>query len=329
MPKGPNTKLRIIYLARFLYAKTDEEHGVTIEQMRAHLSSVGISADRKTLYDDIEQLRDVLGMDIIMCKSGSTEYRVPTREFQIPELKLLVDAVCASRFITHKKSVELIDKLGTLASDYSRAELRRQVYVDNRVKSMNESIYISVDTLHTAIDRRKKALFKYFDYNREKKPVERHGGRLYSVNPKGLLFSDGNYYLVAYSDERGSLCNYRVDRMKQVAVSDEDISEKAINTPFDMSDYRKRQFSMFGGDRAELRLLFDNEFANVVVDRFGIDAILTPYDEDRFTVNVSVELSPVFFGWLLQFGGRVRILSPQSACESYAELLKTAVELYK
>ena len=309
MPKSMGQKLKILYLMRIFLSQTDEAHPMSVGELIARLADYGVSAERKTVYDDIEALRQ-FGVDIVMEKSKSFGYYVAGRDFELPELKLLADAVQSSKFITEKKSMQLIKKLEGLASTHDAGKLRRQLYIQNRVKNMNESIYYSVDTLHEAIALGKKISFKYFDYNIEKERVFRRDGARYIVSPIVLSWNEENYYLIAHSDEREGLSHYRVDKMSGVKKLDENRSDATDS--FDLADYSKKVFGMFGGKETNVKLRVHNTLASIVIDRFGKDLTMIADGEHHFTISVHVALSPVFYGWLFQFNELCEVLSPQS-----------------
>ena len=312
MPKSSGQKLKLLYLMKILLAQTDEEHKLSVNELISKLSDYGISVERKTIYDDIEVLRQ-FGIDIVMEKSKTYGYYVASRDFELPELKLLADAVQSSKFITEKKSRELIKKLESLTSNYAAGKLRRQVFIQNRVKSMNESIYYSVDALHEAITEGKKISFQYFDYNVKKERVFRRDGEQYTVNPIVLSWNDENYYLIAYSDHREGLSHYRVDRMKNVQKLNKKRSTNANN--FNLVEYTKKVFGMFGGEEHDVKLRVNIQLVNAVIDRFGKGVSMIPDGEQHFTMTVRVALSPIFYGWLFQFGDLCEVLSPQSLKE--------------
>ena len=309
MPKSTGQKLKILYLMRILLTQTDETHPLTINELISKLAEYGVSAERKTLYDDIEALRQ-FGIDIVMEKSKSFGYFVAGRDFELPELKLLADAVQSSKFITEKKSMQLIKKLEGLANTHDAGKLRRQVYMQNRVKNMNESIYYSVDTLHEAITEGKKISFKYFDYNVKKERVFRRDGARYIVSPIVLSWNEENYYLIAHSDEREGLSHYRVDKMSGVKKLNENRSNATDS--FNLADYSKKVFGMFGGEETNVKLRMHNTLANTAIDRFGKDVTMIADGALHFTTSVRVALSPVFYGWVFQFGELCEVLSPQS-----------------
>ena len=309
MPKSTGQKLKILYIMKILLAETDEGHPITVGALIEKLSAYGISAERKAIYDDIEALRQ-FGLDIVMEKSRANGYYIAARDFQMPELKLLADAVQSSKFITEKKSRALIKKLQSQASVYEAGKLRRQVYMHNRVKSMNESIYYSVDSLHDAIAGGRQISFKYFDYNIAKERVFRRDGARYTVSPIALTWSDEHYYLIAHTEDREGFSHYRVDRMSGVAVREESCSD-AIKG-FDLADYTKKVFGMFGGAETDVSLRIHNSMAGAVIDRFGKEASMAADGEAHFILRARVALSPIFYGWLFQFGDLCEVVAPQS-----------------
>ena len=309
MPKSTGQKLKILYLMRILLTQTDETHRLSAQELIARLADYGLSAERKTIYDDIEALRQ-FGIDIVMEKTKPFGYYVAGRAFELPELKLLVDAVQSSKFITEKKSADLIRKLQSLVSRYDAGKLQRQVFIQNRVKNMNESIYYNVDALHEAIAQGRKISFQYFEYNIRKEQVFRRNGARYTVDPIALTWSDEYYYLIALAQERDGLTHYRVDRMRGVRKLEEMRSDSARS--FDPAEYSKKVFGMFGGEEAEVKLRVHNSLAGVIVDRFGKDVTMVADGEQHFTVKVRVAFSPIFCGWLFQFGELCEVLSPQS-----------------
>ena len=309
MPKSSNQKLKILYLMRMLLSETDETHMMSVNEIISRLAELDVAVERKTVYDDIETLR-LFGLDIVMEKRKSFGYFVASRDFELPELKLLADAVQSSKFITEKKTMSLIRKLEGLASKNDAGKLQRQVYIQNRVKNMNESIYYSVDTLHEAIAEGRKISFKYFDYNVHLEKVFRRDGARYTVSPAALSWTDENYYLIAYSEERDGIIHFRVDRMSGVRKLDEQRCSLAAR--FKLADYSKKVFGMFGGEEADVKLRVNNQIIGAVIDRFGKDVMMIPDGGQHFTITVRVVLSPVFYGWLFQFGELCEVLSPQS-----------------
>ncbi|MBP1578168.1 MAG: WYL domain-containing protein [Oscillospiraceae bacterium] len=320
MAKSSNQKLKLIYLAEIFEKYTDDEHCITISQMIDMLAVRGISAERKSIYNDIEALRS-FGMDIECKREKTTGYYLASRNFELAELKLLVDLVQCSKFITHRKSNELIKKLESLTSDYQAQLMQRQVIVTNRIKTMNESIYYNVDAIHSAIAHNKKISFKYFEYTVSKERKFRKNGDKYVISPLALNWSDSNYYLIAYDSEAEKIKHYRVDKMTSINTVDEPREGLEQFAKVDMAQYSKRVFSMYSGKEHSVRLQFDNSLIGVVIDKFGKDVVVSA-GTDNFTINVNVMVSAQFFGWLAGLGCGAQIVSPQSVKERYAAHLK-------
>lgn len=327
MAKSANQKLKCLYLRQYLLENTDEEHSVTIPDMIAALARHDIAAERKSLYDDLEGLRQS-GLEVEYRKTPVNGYFVAERQFQLPELKLLVDAVQSSKFITLKKSSELIAKLETLASRYEAQALRRQVYVTHRIKAMNESIYYNVDALHSAISAGSRITFRYFDWDRTGKKQYRHAGARYEVSPWALLWDDENYYLVGYDAERRERRHYRVDKMEGITETGEVRQGQELFEKFDPAEYSKTVFGMYGGEAVPVRLRFANHMANLVFDRFGRELSLHPIGEDFFEITVEVVPSPQFFAWIVGLGHDATIKSPQSVIEALRKHLEDILVQY-
>ena len=317
----PNKRLKLLYIMRILLERSDERHPLTIADITAALESYGISADRKTIYADIELLR-IFGMDIEMQRGKITGYYVTSRQFELPELKLLVDAVQSSRFITEKKSQELIGKLASLTSVSQAKELKRQVIVSGRAKAFNESAYYSVDAIHAAINGRTRISFKYFDYNVQKERIYRKNGELYVATPVALCWSEDKYYLIAYSAEYDELRHYRVDRMCDVTTLDEQ-ADDFDRQKFDVSLHIRRVFGMYNGELVNATLSFDNSLVNVVLDHFGKDIRLFVAENGWFEVRTEVLVSPVFLAWMFMFGDKARIVAPESLINTMQELIES------
>ena len=328
MAKSPNQKLKIVYLMDFLRSNSDENHPVSIAEIIKHLEGYGISAERKSLYDDIEALR-TYGMDIIQQKGPGGGYYLGTREFELPELKLLVDSVQASRFITGKKSMALIKKVEALASIYDAGTLHRQVYVSNRIKTMNESIYYNVDKIHTGIASDRQINFKYFEYSVTKERSFRRGGQEYAVSPYALTWNNENYYLIAFDSESSQIRHYRVDEMASISISDKVREGKEVLGGMNMAEYTEKVFGMFSGKAEKVRLSCENHLAGAVIDRFGKDIIIVSTDKERFTITVDVVPSPQFLAWVFGFQGSMKILSPASVVEEMSTLLKESAAMYE
>ena len=306
--------------------QTDEEHSLTVPQMIAELSKVGISAERKSIYEDLEYLK-LFGIDICSTKTKTTNYFVASRDFELPELKLLVDSVQSSKFITHKKSLELISKIEKLTSRHNAKQLQRQVFVTNRVKTLNERIYYNVDKIHDAIAENKQITFKYFSLDVNKKKVYGKDGGLYHESPVSLTWDDENYYLNTYKEKYDSYVHYRVDKMEDIELSEDArvLSEK----PFDLSIYSKSMFQMYSGEETDVTIQFENELVGVVYDRFGVNVPIIKTDETHFICNVKVAVSPHFLSWIISFGNRAKIISPDYVQEQLYELIREVQEQYE
>jgi len=325
MARSSDQKRKLLILYRFLLRRSDEEHPVTVSEMLAELSRWGIPAERKSVYADMEELRR-FGLDVQSRKGRSAGWFVGTREFEQAELKLLVDAVQSSRFLTAKKSEGLIRKLEGLTSEYGAGQLQRQVYVDRRVKTMNESIFYNVDKLHGAIASNRAVSFLYFEYNMRKERVFRHGGQRYQVSPCGLIWDSENYYLAGWDEGHREVRHYRVDKMADITEAD---APRYVPPDWDPEGYTRRHFNMYSGRQGQVRLRCAARMAGVVLDRFGRDVILVPEGDDRFTVTLEVVVSPPFWGWLFTLGEEVEVLSPDWAREEFRQRLERAAERYR
>lgn len=325
MAKSENQKLKIIYL-RELLLETDEDHPITMDQILMRLRERGVDAERKSIYSDLEALR-VYGMDIGLKKLGRTAaYYLGMRDFEVAELKLLVDSIQAAKFLSEKKSLQLIKKLAALSSRHERELLNRQLYVLNRDKSQNETIYYAVDAIHAAIANDAQIRFRYWQYNVEKEQELRHNGKTYQVSPFALIWDDENYYLLAYDPETGICKHFRVDKMTHIAVRDEPRDGKEVFGLLNMSAYTKRNFSMFAGKEQLVTLRCDNSMIGVIIDRFGRSVSVTKQDDAHFSVSVKIAVSPQFFGWLSSFEGKVVPIAPQDVREQYRAHLFNVLE---
>lgn len=327
MAKSGHQKQKLLALRQLLLTRTDEEHPMTIRQMVGELERWGIQAERKSLYDDLEQLR-AFGLDVQCRKGRAGGWFVGERDFELPELKLLVDAVQSSKFITRRKSDALIRKLEGLASVHQARQLQRQVYVAGRVKTMNESIYYNVDQLHAAVGARRAVSFRYFDYNSRKEKVFRREGARYTVSPCGLVWDNENYYLAGWDHGHGEVRHYRVDKMSDLTVTELPLEGTAAGG-FDMAGYAKKHFGMFSGTDVPVTLRCRESLAGVVLDRFGQEAMLVPGEDGFFTVTVAVVVSPQFWGWLFGLGSGVELVAPAWAAEEFRERLRDVARLYE
>lgn len=328
MAKGTNQKLKLIYLIKILLEKTDESHSITMPEILEALAAYDITAERKSIYADIEAIRE-LGIDVIGEQKGRTfYYYVAGRQFELVELKLLVDAIQSAKFITAKKSNELIKKLENLTSQYEARQLRRQVYVSGRVKTMNESIYYNVDEIHNAIASNKKIKFQYFQWNVRKEMELRKDGSYYEISPWALSWDDENYYMIGFDAKAGQIRHYRVDKMLKIGCLEEGREGRELFEKFDMAAYARKSFGMFGGEEQYVKLLCHNSLANVIVDRFGKEVMMVPVDEEHFHANVNVAVSEPFLGWVFALGDKVKIAGPESVAERMKELAKATYERY-
>ena len=328
MPKSPNQKLKLLYLMQILLQRTDENHPMTVAEMISALAANDISAERKSIYDDLEALR-LFGLDVVQVKGKNTVYYIGSRDFELPELKLLVDSVQSSKFITEKKTFSLIKKIENLASAYDAQLLQRQVYVRGRVKSMNESVYYNVDEISNAINADRVIRFQYFEYTVTKERRFRKDGALYEVSPFALMWDDENYYLLAWDDSAQMLKHYRVDKMTGISMTDSKRKGKDAFEKIDMSSYSGHVFGMFTGTEQSVKLKFASHLVGAVIDRFGKDVMIFPQGNDHFTVSIPVAVSPRFFAWVFGFGDEVEILSPASVREEMKKRLQLVSGRYE
>ena len=329
MPKASSQKLKILYVMEFLLRNSDEEHPVSVSQIAEYLESHDIPAQRKSLYDDIEALRKY-GLDIIQTNRGKVYgYYVASRDFELPELKLLVDSVQSSKFITRKKTSALIRKIERLASVHDAQLLQRQVYVQNRIKTMNESIYYNVDEIHNGISQNRKIKFKYFDLTVTKERSYRKNGEYYVMSPYALTWDNQNYYLVAFDSEAGIIKHFRVDKMTDIAMMEEPRDGQEAYRALDMAEYSKTVFGMFTGEPEPVRLRFSNHLVGAVLDRLGHDIMLIPDGDDHFTVTAHVVVSPQFFAWIFGFEDMVQILGPDDVVERMIDQIDSVLTVYK
>lgn len=324
MAKRGNQKRKLVVLARYLLRHSDEEHPVTLGQLQEELERWDVSAERKSIYDDMEQLRQ-LGLDVQSRRGVGGGWFIGQRDFELAELKLLVDAVQSSRFLTQKKSSALIGKLESLASVHQARQLQRQVYVDRRIKTMNESIFYNVDRLHGAIGANRVISFHYFEVNMNKERVFRRDGALYRVTPYGLIWDNENYYLAGWDHDREDVRHYRVDKMADIDLTPERGHDRGS---WDLEGYTRRHFGMYAGRPCQLRLRCAAALAGVFLDRFGQDIMLVPQDEGHFTVTLDLVVSPPFWGWLFGLGDQVEVLSPAWAVEEFRQRLEQVARLY-
>ena len=325
MPKSDNQKLKILYILDYLQKNSHENHPVRAADLISMLSRQhNISCDRKTVYSDVAALQDY-GVDIVSVPGKNGGYYIASRNFELPELKLLIDAVQSSRYLTEKKSRELIEKLCTQCNEEDAALMRRNVLVSGRVKSMNETIYYNVDAVQEAIFQNRQITFRYFDWGLDGK--RKYRNKDYTASPYGLCQDNENCYLLAYSDRHG-VTSYRVDRMTDINLTKDErtacpeLSGKAILS------HAKRLFHMYSGDEVSVKMKFHKDLLNVVIDRFGKDTMLIPDGDDWFNFTVDVAVSPMFLSWIIGFGAKAKILYPQSVIDQCKALCSEVMSQY-
>ena len=326
MPIANNHKLALLYMMRELLQKTDDDHTLNATQLIEILGSYGCQADRRTIYSNVEILQD-FGIDVIKAEGNAGGYYIGSRDFELPELKLLVDAVQSSKFITPKKTQELIGKIEQLTNEQKARELNRAVVILGRMKAGNETIYYNVDGLHEAMNADRQITFQYAEWSPKKKLVPRRDGALYQVSPWALTWDDENYYLIGYEDAR--IKHFRVDKMLSISMTNEKRIGQEAFKDFNLAAFAKKTFGMFGGHEESVTLRCENELTGVVLDRFGTDVMLIPEDKGHFTVRVTVVISPQFFGWIFGLGKDVQIVGPDEVVEEMKERARTVLEIMK
>ena len=325
---SPNQKLKLLYLAKLFYEETDEDHGLTMPQLIEALAEQDINAERKALYRDIEALQR-FGLAIERLRTSPVEYALVDREFSQTELRLLIDAVQSSRFLTKGKSDALVRSLKHLGSKAQMKGISRNLHVEGRIKMQNESVFYNVDAIQRAIAAKRKISFLYFKYDTSKKRALQHGGNRYVATPVQLIYSDGYYYLITYSDKYDDLANYRVDRMMDIEVLEERASRSEKVSSFDVTEYESRVFGMFTGESVGVSLLVEEAAMGPVIDRFGKDVLVTPAGEGRARVSATVMETPTFYGWLAQFGSQIVIEKPKSVADGYQAYLASILAAYE
>jgi len=330
MPKSNNQKLKLWYLYKILNENTDENHPMSMPEIIAELKKYDISSERKSLYSDIETLINI-GVDIISEKRDKYVYYIGERDFQLAELKLLVDFIQSSKFITSKKSAELIRKIEGLTSKNNAIQLQKQVYVYDRVKTNNERIYYNISDLYFAINSHKKVKFKYYKYNVTNNVKFKNDGNEYIISPYALVCSDDNYYLLSNYPKYNGITHFRVDKMIDISVIDENIDkiENVVGKSFNLSEYIKKIFNMYGGETKTISLECDEDILNVVIDKFGDDLFLRKGDNNKAYATIKADVSPTFFSWLFQLKTSVKIISPADVADEYKKYLDSVLKIYK
>ena len=325
MPKSDNQKLKILYILDYLQQNSNISHPVRASELIDMLSRRNILCERKSVYSDIAALQDY-GVDIVSIPGKKGGYYIASRNFELPELKLLIDAVQSSRYLTEKKSRELIEKLCNQCNEHDARLMRRNVLVSGRVKSMNETIYYNVDTIQEAISQNRQISFRYFDWDLDRN--RKYRDRPYVASPYGLCQDNENCYLMALSDRHG-VTNYRVDRMAQIQLLDTPRQPCPELTGKNLTEYANRQFQMFSGWESGVKLRFHRSLINVVIDRFGRDTLLIPDGDEHFVFTVHVAVSPMFLSWVIGFGSKAAILHPQSVVDACRDLCREALGQYE
>lgn len=336
MAKNPRQKQKLLYIQKILLEKTDENHGLSVNEIISELEAYGITAERKSIYDDLRIL-ETFGLDICSEKSKTVKYYIGSRDFQISELKLLVDAIQSSKFITEKKSLELIKKVEALSSENEAKQLQNQVVVSNRVKTANETIYYNVDRLHDAISRNRAVEFFYNRWklnlgSTEKLTFERRrNGEKYLVSPWALCWDDENYYLIGFDEKYGQIRHYRVDKMEKIELTDKKRSGTEQFSNIDLAKYSQATFGMFAGESVKVTLSVDNSLVGVIADRFGKNIFITADEENenRFLVSVNVNISEQFFGWLFALGENAKLISPEDVVKKFKKHSRKVSNMYK
>ena len=317
-----NSKGRIIALYQLLMNETDEDHPMHSNEIMETLQGQGYSISRNTLHDDLKVLKS-FDLDIITVISRDNSYFLGERKFEMPELKMLVDAVSSSRIIPAQRSEELIKKIGSMASCYQRKNLAPRIFISDRIKADNKQWNLTLDQLERAINQKKQVSFEYIDYATDKKKILKNNGEAYFCSPYTCLWNNDAYYVIGYSEKHAKVVSFRIDRMIHVKVTDQD----AIQMPkgFDLSAFSKRIIKMYGGEEQEVELICDNELMKNLIDHFGDKFPVEKESDKKFRVRVNVFTSPTFYAWIFQFVGKISIAAPDSVRREYNAMLKKAV----
>ena len=322
-------KMKILYLMKILLEDTDREHILNASELCDRMQSrYSMACNRKTIYGDVERLR-TFGIRVEQVKGDRQGYFISEREFSLPELKLLVDAVQSSKFITKNGSEELIRKLEKLTSRENARKLRRQVFIINRTKTVNEAALHSVDLIHEAMSDNRQIRFHYCEWNVKKELVPRRNGMIYEISPWALTWDDENYYLVGYEESTDKIKHYRVDKMQDMEISEKGRAGQDKFQNFDLAAFSRKTFGMFGGQDTNVTLSCENRLIGVVIDRFGRDLMIVPKTDGTFRAHVVVTVSPQFFGWVTGIGSGMKIAGPESVRKEYMEYLSNIMEGYE
>ena len=328
MPKSFNQKLKILYLMKFLQEETDREHPVSVKDIIQNMEAYGISVERKTVYDDIETLR-TFGMRIGSRRGKNAGFYLEERAFELPELKFLMDAVQSSKFITEEQTAALVRKLEDLASVHEAKKLKNQVFLMQGIKTLNEEIYMNIETIYDAVSADRQISFRYYQWTLSRELEVKRNGERYRVSPGKLMWNNDSYYLLGLDETSGIVKHYRVDKMRDVIVEAEKRGGEAVFRDFDMGRFSAETFGMFHGKETILRIRFSNELVGVVLDRFGKTAVLQRSDENHFTLQAHIRVSGQFFGWLTGLGEGAEIVSPENVRKEYVSFLKKTLKTYE
>lgn len=320
-------KLKLMYLARILEEETDNDHGLTGPQIIQRLAERGIAVERKTLYRDLDCLRE-FGYDILKYQGATVEYRLVSRTLQESELLLLADAVQSSRFLTERKSKALVKTVSKLGSKYMAAQLKKNLHIEGRIRSQNESVFYNLDAIQRAFYAKKKVMFHYFKYDNQKKRVLQHNGEYYTETPVQLMYMEDCYYLVVWNDKHKGFAHYRVDRMLDIEVAPEEATRNKLIAEFDVVKYQQRVFGMYTGETVPVTLLVKPAAISTVIDRFGEEVDAEAVEHGSMRIRANVMKAPTFYGWLATLGSNVIIEQPQSLKDAYCKYLQGIIEQY-
>ena len=327
MSRGCNQKIKLVKILEILKKHSDEEHSLSTYDIIQKLYDAGISAERKAIYEDIKLLNE-FGYEIITKREKQNKYYIVERNFDVAELKILLDAVQAASFITESKTKILINKISALAGENRAKLLKENIVIFDTTKHTNEHIYYNVDTIDNCILEKRKVSFLYFDFDLKGKRVYRKDQERYIVNPVALIFSNDNYYLTCYNDKYQTLSNYRVDRMDNVQCEKEKIEPSDCIKGFNVHRHKKQAFSMFIGELTEVEIKAENSLTNVIIDKFGERIKMIRADKDSFIIKVRVNISPTFFSWCFTFSSKIKILSPEKVIAEYNDMLERTKAIY-
>jgi predicted DNA-binding transcriptional regulator YafY len=324
MSKASNIKLKILYLMDIFINKTDDNHAITMNEIILELEKYGIFCERKSVYDDIEVLRHY-GMDINLNSYGKkSTYFLGNRQFELPELKIIVDSIYSSKFISYEKSKFIINKLKNLTSIYEGKKFNKNIIVIDKPKTHNREIFYNIDKIQTAIFEAKRITFFYYKYNSKKELVLQNGGEPYIISPVSLLINNENYYVVAFYEKYGGVSNFRIDKMMDINI----LSEKAAKVDFDFSSYSEKRFGMFSGKEENVKIQFHSSLADIIIDRFGINVKIKNICKDKFIITTKIIPCAKFYSWIFSFKGQAEILEPTNVINEYKEYLKAEYEKY-